>query len=391
MNPQDTIRAWLPHLSMLLLVGLAVWLVATVFAPIRDVALVAAALVALTHGVLYRPIASGVRRLLPRIDAGWQRRLAAGAATAALIIVLASPVLLLLVTSLDGIGEARSVIVGLALREEAQVVRVAEIVAREVRAMQAFYPGLPFEAEELRAALIDGLGRSHGAAFYGYLFRGTGGVLAQLALGMVLVYAFYAEGSGIVRRLLRMLPLAEPQRVELVRRFRHIVLRLLHDTVAMAVARGFALGLLAWLIAGYNLSVVAAVATFVGLVPVVGHASVWLPLAGVLWQQGRPLSAIGLAIASLASWWLIEQLSLRLTRRLDRHTAWMGFLLFLGLIGGVLSFGLKGLVIGPAAVVILAVLGGFWLPLYGVGDPTPVPPEVDPPGPADGRSGVAAP
>ena len=378
MNPQHTIRAWLPHLAMLLLVGLAVWLVAMVFAPIREVALVAVALVALTHAALFQPLAGAVRWALPRLDADWHRRLAAGAATGALLIILVSPVLLLLVTSLDGLPEVWSVIVGLALREEVHVIRVAEVVAREVRAMHAFYPDLPLDADEIREALIAGLGRSRGGAFYGYLFRGTGGVIAQLALGIVLIYALYAEGPGIVRRVLAVLPLAEAKRIELSRRFRHIVLRLLHDTLGMALANGVALGLLAWLIADYNFSVVAAVATFIGLIPVVGQLSVWLPLAVVLWQQELPLSAIGLAAGSLASSWLIDRVSLRLTKRLDPHGKWMGFVLFLGLIGGMLAFGLKGLVIGPAAVVILAVLAGFWLPLYGVGHATPVPPEAGP-------------
>jgi len=379
MNPQNTIRAWLPHLAMLLLVGLAVVLVAMVFSPLRDVALVAAALVALTHAALYQPIARAVRWALPGVADDWHRRLAAGSATGGLLVILVSPVLLLLVTSLDGLGEVWSVIIGLALREEIHVARVSEVVAREVRAMQAFYPDLPLDAVEVKQALIDGLGRSRGGAFYGYLFRGTGGVIAQLALGIVLIYAFYAEGPGIAQRILRLLPLSEPQRIELVRRFRHTVLRLLHDTIALALARGVALGLLAWMIAGYNLSVVAAVGTFIGLVPVVGHASVWLPLAGVLWQQELPLSAIGLAAASLASAWLIDRLSLRMTKRLDPHGTWMGFLLFLGLIGGVLAFGVKGLVIGPSAVVILAVLSEFWLPLYGVGKASLVPVEDEPP------------
>jgi predicted PurR-regulated permease PerM len=313
------------------------------------------------------------------VDDDWRRRISAGLATGVLLAVIVSPILLLLATSLDGVAEVWTVLSGLALRDEAQVARVAEVVAREVRAMQAFYPDLPLDADEVRYALIEGLGRSRGGALYGYLFRGTGGVLAQLVLGVVLIYAFYSEGAKLVHRLLDMLPFDERRRGDLTRRFRHIVLRLLNDTVAMALAKGLALGALAWLIAGYNLSVVAAVATFIGLVPVVGHASVWLPLSGVLWQRGLPASAVGLAAGSLASAWLIERIGMRLTKRLDPHGAWMGFLLFLGLIGGVLSFGVKGLVIGPAAVVILVVLVGFWLPLYGVGEPILEPPPEQPP------------
>jgi predicted PurR-regulated permease PerM len=60
-----------------------------------------------------------------------------------------------------------------------------------------------------------------------------------------------------------------------------------------------------------------------------------------------------------------------MVRDLDTNDSWPGFLLFLGIVGGVLSFGWTGLVVGPMAVVVLRVLLGFWLPLYGVGTREP--------------------
>ena len=48
----------------------------------------------------------------------------------------------------------------------------------------------------------------------------------------------------------------------------------------------------------------------------------------------------------------------------------MSFLLFIGFVGGLLSFGIKGLLIGPVAVLFVSTLGSFWLPLYGFKDPS---------------------
>ena len=39
-------------------------------------------------------------------------------------------------------------------------------------------------------------------------------------------------------------------------------------------------------------------------------------------------------------------------RRLHEQGAWMSFLLFLGIIGGILGYGAQGFVIGPMAVVL---------------------------------------
>ncbi len=100
----------------------------------------------------------------------------------------------------------------------------------------------------------------------------------------------------------------------------------------------------------------------------VGFATVWIPLAGILWSRDEPFHAGGLVIASLAAAWLVDRLGQRIIRKLDTQESWPGFLLFLGIIGGVLAFGWTGLVIGPMAVVVLKVLLGFWLTLYGVGE-----------------------
>ena len=44
---------------------------------------------------------------------------------------------------------------------------------------------------------------------------------------------------------------------------------------------------------------------------------------------------------------------------------WLSFLLFLGLVGGVLGFGLRGLILGPAAVLTVSILIQVLPALYG--------------------------
>jgi len=369
--PRDTLREWLPHLLMLLLVTLMLVVVGWVFWPILPTALVAASLAALTHGALFNPIHSATCRFLPRLRPAWQRRGAAATATLFLILLVASPLVLLLVTALGGVGPATTVIIGLALRDPVQVTKAADVITGQLEAMRVLMPALPFDPASVHQVLIETLSHSNAEAFYGYLFTGTGGLVARLVLGIILLFACYDQGALLAQRLLNLLPLDAAQCQDLQRRFRHASLRLLNDTIAMTVAKGLALGTIAAVIAGVPFSVVAAVASFVGLIPVVGYATVWLPLASYLWSQGHSGKAIGLVLASLIIAWLIDYAGRRMTKTLEPHGLWMGFLLFLGLIGGLLSMGLSGLVIGPLAVVLLRVIGGFWLPLYGVGAAQP--------------------
>jgi predicted PurR-regulated permease PerM len=214
------------------------------------------------------------------------------------------------------------------------------------------------------------------SAFLGFLFQGTGGFIAQLALALIALFYFYDQGPRIVRGLLDYTPLDRPQRALLRGRFHATVLRLLTDTIALAVIKGLCMASIAWIIAVFPFFIIAAVATFISLLPVVGFTFVWLPLASLLWAQGQQIEAACLAVASLSAGWLIPQLSERLTRTLHPHSIWMGFLLFLSLVGGIIAFGVKGFVVGPMAVVITSVLGSFWLPLYGIGKPDSDPLDV---------------
>jgi predicted PurR-regulated permease PerM len=370
-SQHSLLRQWLPHVVMLALIASATWLVATVFAPLGKPLLVAAALAALTHRVVMTPTQARIDRLLPRVPAAWRCRLSAIIATSILLFLAATPVLVILVDALGGIGHAYEVIVGLMVRDPHMANEVADALAGHAQRMHSLYPAFPITPAEVHAGVLDMLVHSQASAFYAYLFRGTGGLLAQGALTIILLCAFFERGRNIAERLLLMAPFTESQREEFSRRFQHTTLRLLHDTVAMALMRGLALGLIAWLVADFPIGVVAAIAAFVGLVPVVGYASVWIPLSSLVWSRGEPWHAVALALASLSSWWLIGQLGQRMVRDLDTNDSWPGFLLFLGIVGGVLSFGWTGLVVGPMAVVVLRVLLGFWLPLYGVGTREP--------------------
>jgi hypothetical protein len=79
---------------------------------------------------------------------------------------------------------------------------------------------------------------------------------------------------------------------------------------------------------------------------------VWLPLSSLVWGQGKPITAIILALLSLLLNYLISRARAGMGQRLHQQGAWLSFLLFLGIIGGILSYGPQGFVIGPMAVVL---------------------------------------
>jgi predicted PurR-regulated permease PerM len=86
---------------------------------------------------------------------------------------------------------------------------------------------------------------------------------------------------------------------------------------------------------------------------------VWLPLSSLVWSRGEPVTALVMAALCLFLNYLISRVRAKMGRKLHEQGAWLSFLLFLGIIGGILAYGPQGFVIGPMAVVLAYGLTRF--------------------------------
>jgi predicted PurR-regulated permease PerM len=336
--------------------------------------LLAAALALLTAPVLSRPLSSLVGRFLPRLSEHVRRKMVGVAAAVVIVAVLVTPVVVLLVTTTGSISDVAEMVVGLVVNDQSRLDELHNILAGQVEQLNRMYPRLHLDRADIPGRIMELLreARGFGPAVVGFLFRGTGRV-AEIALALISLAFFIAEGPRLVDALLVYSPLSDEQKNHLVDRHRKVVVRLLADTVGTAVAKGLVLGLVAWSVDRvvgfdrFSYPLIAILGAFISLLPLVGVTIVWLPLAVILWTADHPVAAAVLAVASLVGASAIDRLRRNLFRGLDDRGSWMSFLLFLSLIGGLLTFGLSGFVIGPMAVVLIYGLGSFWLPLYGIG------------------------
>ena len=114
--------------------------------------------------------------------------------------------------------------------------------------------------------------------------------------------------------------------------------------------RGLSLALVVILSEAFS-SCPYSLGAFVGLVPVVGSAMVWLPLSSLSGGK-ESLNRCTFGSSQPFSNYLISRARAGMGKRLHEQGAWLSFLLFLGIIGGILSYGPQGFVIGPMAVVL---------------------------------------
>ncbi len=371
-DPREHLRQWLPHICLLALAlaagGWLVW----VLLPLAGAMLLAGALAALTYPVLYAPMADHLPRWLPGLSDATRRQLAALIAVVLLVAVGAALLLAVLLAVFGDLGATVRAILAVAFQDEKGISLIADQVQAKVKLMAEQYSlngvsRLPFTPEDARSVVLQILQRTQlGPEALKFLVTGTGSHLAEGALTVVTLFYLYAEGPVVTSALTAWLPLSPDQRANLTARYRAIATHLLAGTIARAAVTGAGIGILAWLIGGINPILSGLFAAVVALLPLVGPALAWLPLALVEWSHGNWLAASLLAVLCLAWTWMVGYSAGRLASRLGTDSLWIGFLIFLALVGGVITFGLRGAILGPAAVLAVVVAASFLPPLYGM-------------------------
>jgi predicted PurR-regulated permease PerM len=365
-DPREFLRAWVPHLALLALALAAGWWLLLVIAPVFDALMLATALAVITYPVLFKPIDRGIASVFGTWQAETRRYLSALAATTVLGSVMIGFALVLLVAVVGDLSGTVRLVIGLVVQDPVRVNEVIDLLMSRVASVNALMPSLHLDLAKIRVSISDLVSQvSVGSAFMQYVITGTSGFLAQSALTLVTLFYLYSQGPSLVSMLMSCLPLTFAQRLTIEGRFQSTAVHLVTGTAARAACHGLVIGLLAWLLGGFNPVLVAVIVAFFALLPVAGPMVAWLPIASVMWTQGHVSSAIGLGVAALAASWLIEHLASRVASRLGTDDLWLSFLLFLGLVGGLLGFGLRGLILGPAAVLTVSIIIQVLPVLYG--------------------------
>lgn len=340
----------------LLLIALLILLVPLygTFEPLFEFILFAVSLATLTFPIFFVPIKRYARKVVPRAQEQRLSEICAVLSTVCLLIVLLSPLLLLL---WDASGEKEGlleVVWALALGEESAKNTLLRGVSEQIRQIQTIFPRLPIDESQVLAFVTNLVGdtREFSGTFIEFLFKGTRGFVVELALALIALSFLYAHGGNFVRNSLKAGGFSVEETASWFTLHRMITLRLLNDTVLTSLIRGISMGLVAHFVAGFVFLPVFLIGSFVGLVPVVGSAMVWLPISSIIWGRGEPATAMVVAILCIFLNYIISRARAGMGKRLHEQGAWLSFMLFLGIIGGILAYGPQGFVIGPMAVVL---------------------------------------
>jgi predicted PurR-regulated permease PerM len=199
------------------------------------------------------------------------------------------------------------------------------------------------------------------AAKGGGIVVGFFGAVGMFLLAMFLLFFFLRDGEAMAEALSELLPLSAGERKMAMRRLGSMLESIFKGALLTALVQG-ALGGLGWGLAGLPSPYLAGAAMAVlSLLPIGGTAFVWLPGAAALAIEGRTGAAIFLFAWGAAAVGMVDNF---LKPLLIKGGGELNTLVvFLGVFGGLMAFGLLGVFIGPivlaTAQTLLDVLRGL--------------------------------
>jgi predicted PurR-regulated permease PerM len=187
------------------------------------------------------------------------------------------------------------------------------------------------------------------------LIGGIGREAVKMAFTAVSLFFVYRDGERLAGELAQALEQVLGTRVHnYLRAIEQTVKAVVYGLVLTALVQGLLVGLGYW-VAGAGAPVfLAALTTVCGLIPFAAP-TVWIGVCVWLFVKGSTAAAVGLAIwGAIVLGWTDHIVRPFL---ISREAAIPFILVLFGVLGGLATFGLVGLFIGP---VILAVLLAIW-------------------------------
>ena len=175
-------------------------------------------------------------------------------------------------------------------------------------------------------------------------------LLVNLGIMLYLLFFFLRDGRDLAQTIRRAVPMQRQHTDFLLSKFATVVRATVKGTVVVALVQGM-LGGVAFAFLGIHGAVLwGVVMSVLSLLPAVGAALVWAPVAIYLIATGSMIEGLGLAAWGAGVMGMVDNLLRPIL--VGKETKLPDYLVLLSTIGGLSIFGLNGFVIGPAIAAL---------------------------------------
>ncbi len=178
--------------------------------------------------------------------------------------------------------------------------------------------------------------------------------VVDLAITSYVAFFLIRDGEVLVRQLRRAVPLPRPLTDELIVKFATVVRATVRGNLLVAAIQGALGGLAFWFLGVGGALLWGVLMAFLSLLPTVGAALVWVPMALWLFATDAQGAAVALAAWGVLVIGLVDNLLRPVL--VGKDTRMPDAVVMVSTLGGMSVFGLNGFIIGPTiAAMFIAV------------------------------------
>jgi predicted PurR-regulated permease PerM len=195
------------------------------------------------------------------------------------------------------------------------------------------------------------------------LSSATLGAVNFVFMVFVLLYTmffFLMDGDKLLEKILYYLPLQDRDERQMLEKFTSVTRATIKGTAVIGILQGGLAGLAFWAVGISSAAFWGTIMAVLSIIPGIGTALVWGPAVIILAAGGSFLKAGGLALFCALVVGSVDNLLRPIL--VGKDTQMHELMIFFGTLGGIIFFGVMGMIIGP---VVAALFVTVW-EIYGV-------------------------
>jgi len=178
-------------------------------------------------------------------------------------------------------------------------------------------------------------------------------IVLKLLVTLFTFFFFLRDRDEIAEYIKSLLPFSKDVEKRLFKSSKDLTASILYGQILIGIIEGVIVGIGFFIFGVPGALLLTAVAAIGGIFPIIGTAIVWIPVVIYLFLQGSPINALGVTLFGLISSF-IESFAkpLFISRRAKMNTA----IILFGMVGGIMFFGIMGIVLGPLILAYLFII-----------------------------------
>jgi predicted PurR-regulated permease PerM len=183
-------------------------------------------------------------------------------------------------------------------------------------------------------------------------------LVTQFAIMLLILFFFLRDRVRLLQSLAGLVPLSGAETTEVFQRISETIYATLYGNVVVKLIQGVLGGLMFWILGLPAPAPFGAAMALLAVLPMIGTSLVWGPAAIWLLVHGSWVKALILVIWGALVVSLVDNLlyPILVANEVRLHT--LGILL--SVFGGLIAFGIAGVVLGPVILASTVALLGVW-------------------------------